>query len=84
MHPGVAGEGWGAKRAEKAISKNRWRKTESLRYESTRPCALAPTQEIPIILRDLDSPESRRDRYDAGEPVYSRMQYSIELQIKGL
>ena len=48
------------------------------------PCTSALSGEIPIILRDLECPESRRNRSDAGVPVHSRELYSTELQPKAL
>ena len=82
------GEGWKIDRAAGATLENRRWKTEGpstcLQSESNGVCASASSQGIPIILRALDSTESRRDGCDAGVTANGGEQYSIELWKKAL
>lgn len=62
----------------------RQRSLTCLQWESNKPCALALSQEIPIMLRASDSTESMRDRCDAWAPGNSGVEYSTERQTKAL
>ena len=65
--------------------KKKWRgHWTCLRCDSNKPSSSASSQEMPIMLRALDSTESRKNRCDAGVPAHRGEQYYIELWTNGL